>query len=150
MHNREQAQDVVQDAFMYLLRKFPGFELTSQMKTFLYPVVRHCALACIRKEHREKQQPGGALEFPVISGDANTELLIELHRAVETLDAGHREVLILRFADDLSLSEIAAAMEIPLGTVKSRLHHALNDLRQNPRIRALIEDDSGENSSQDS
>jgi RNA polymerase sigma-70 factor (ECF subfamily) len=49
-----------------------------------------------------------------------------------------REVLLLRFVDGFSLDEIADALEIPLGTVKSRLHTALNTLRDDPRTRELI------------
>ena len=50
-----------------------------------------------------------------------------------------REVLLLRFVDGLSLAEIAEAMDIPLGTVKSRLHNALQTLRQDERTRNFFE-----------
>jgi RNA polymerase sigma-70 factor (ECF subfamily) len=48
-------------------------------------------------------------------------------------------VLLLRFVDGFSLNEIAEALEIPLGTVKSRLHHALDSLRQDGRTRKFFE-----------
>jgi len=48
-------------------------------------------------------------------------------------------VLLLRFVDDLSLAEIAKAMNIPLGTVKSRLHNALAALRHDPRTKEYFE-----------
>jgi len=51
----------------------------------------------------------------------------------------HREVLLLRFVDGLSLSEIADTMNIPLGTVKSRLHNALAFLRHDPRTKVYFE-----------
>ncbi|HLF12027.1 MAG TPA: sigma-70 family RNA polymerase sigma factor, partial [Gammaproteobacteria bacterium] len=54
------------------------------------------------------------------------------------LSAERREVLTLRFVDDLSLEEIAAALEIPLGTVKSRLHLAIRQLREDPKIKELF------------
>src|SRR6266550_7884842 len=50
--NDADALDVLQEAFSYLLRKFPGFRLTSAMTTFLYPVVKHLALATRRKRLR--------------------------------------------------------------------------------------------------
>ncbi len=50
-----------------------------------------------------------------------------------------REVLMLRFVDGLSLAEIGEAMDIPLGTVKSRLHNALQTLRQDERTRAYFD-----------
>jgi RNA polymerase sigma-70 factor (ECF subfamily) len=52
---------------------------------------------------------------------------------VRTLPPAQREVVLLRFVDDFSLPQIAAALAIPVGTVKSRLHHALEALRE--RIR---------------
>ena len=62
----------------------------------------------------------------------------ELAEALRTLPAGQREVLLMRFVDDLELAEIAAALELPLGTVKSRLHHALATLREAPGTRELF------------
>ena len=50
-----------------------------------------------------------------------------------------REVLVMRFVDDLALQEIAYALEIPLGTVKSRLHNALRTLRQDTRTASYLE-----------
>ena len=57
-------------------------------------------------------------------------------RAVAELDVDHRIVVVLRFAADLSIEAIAARLAIPVGTVKSRLHYALRDLRQSAERRA--------------
>lgn len=139
------AHDVLQETFIYFLRKFPGFVLTAQLKTFLYPVVRHNALAVRRKtlklttnDDLSTQTPDSAC-LVAANQQLASEALRELHRAVEHLDTGHREVVILRFVEDLSLQEIALAMEIPLGTVKSRLHHALAEIRSNDRLRNFFE-----------
>ena len=51
------------------------------------------------------------------------------------LPPGQRQVLLMRFVDDMTLAEIALALEIPEGTVKSRLHNALAALRDDPRTR---------------
>jgi len=56
------------------------------------------------------------------------------------LPPAQREVLLLRFVDGLSLQEIADALEIPLGTVKSRLHHALETLRQDERAKQFYQE----------
>ena len=129
--DRDTASDVLQEAFLYLLRKFPGFELTCQMKTFLYPVVRHSALALNRKI------AGFQPLADTLQGNSDSACGSEvepLANALGQLDVGHSEVVILRFVEDLSLQEIALAMELPLGTVKSRLHHALRQLREDPRL----------------
>ena len=58
--------------------------------------------------------------------------------AFALLSDEHREVLLLRFVDGLSLAEIAETLNIPLGTVKSRLHNALAFLRHDPRTRTYF------------
>ena len=138
------ANDVTQETFLYFLRKFPGFRLTAQLKTFLYPVVRHNALALRRKSHRLVNPHTADLNDAEAASPAEpfaqSEPLRALHRAVERLDVAHCEVIILRFVEELSLQEIAQAMEIPLGTVKSRLHHALAELRRDQSLQDFFRD----------
>ena len=128
--DRELAVDVVQETFLYLLGKFPGFQLRASMKTFLFPVVRHLSITLQQRGRRAT--PGLGQSVPDRSqhtpGPLDNEGLEELARAVERLPAGQREVLLLRLGDELPLDEIAAALGIPLGTVKSRLHNALETL----------------------
>ena len=50
------------------------------------------------------------------------------------LPEAHREVLLMRFVDGLALEEISVALDIPLGTVKSRIHNAVAALRKDPRV----------------
>jgi len=61
-----------------------------------------------------------------------------LDAALAALSPERREVLTLRFVDDLSLAEIAVALDVPLGTVKSRLHLGLKQLRDDSRIKDLL------------
>jgi len=134
------ALDVLQETFLYLLRKFPGFRLTANLKTFLYPAVRHLALAARQKTARY-QATASELEqldqapAPLAAG-AETD---DLRFVLAALPEEQREVLLLRFVDGLSLAEIAEAMDIPLGTVKSRLHNALQTLRQDERTRNFFD-----------
>ena len=124
--DRDEALDVLQEVFASFFGKFPGFELSADLKTFLYPIVRH---RCIDRLRRRR---------PTVDVDELAELLPaplpgsggELPRIVNELPAGQREVLLRRFVDDLSLEQIARALELPLGTVKSRLHNALRTLRE--------------------
>ena len=64
----------------------------------------------------------------------------ELAAALRRLPDAQREVLLMRFVDGLLLEEISAALDIPLGTVKSRMHHALAALRADEAARAYFED----------
>ena len=140
--DRDLALDVMQDTFTYLLRQFPGFRLTAQFKTFLYPVVRHNAIAIARKHRRFFTPDAPDLNPsppPACGFAASPDHLSPLAAALESLPPAQREVLILRFADDLTLAEIAAAVQIPLGTVKSRLHHALAALRADENLKKYFE-----------
>ena len=129
--HRDDALDVLQETFRYFFGKFPGFELRAQLRTFLYPVIRNHSIGLARK--KRPHLPGdevvaGAAGVREERGDSREELAACLGRLPE----GQREVLLLRFVDDLSLQEIADWLRIPQGTVKSRLHNALKTLREDP------------------
>ncbi len=139
--DRDEALDVAQDAFLYLLRKFPGFRLTARMTTFLYPVIRNLALQRRRKAGRQRQDASvddAALPTLVPHAD-QTQQRSELAVVMTALPAAQREALLMRFVDDMSPTEIATALSIPVGTVKSRLHNALATLRRDPRTRAFFD-----------
>jgi RNA polymerase sigma-70 factor (ECF subfamily) len=129
--SRDDALDVLQETFAYLFGRFPGFVLTAQLKTFLYPVIRNLSLDRIRRRRPEVNVDALAdvLPAPPVASDG------DVNRLLASLPSTHREVLVLRFADDLSLSQIAEALAIPLGTVKSRLHAALTVLKERQRDR---------------
>ena len=137
----EDADDAVSEAFHYLLRRIPGLELTGRLTSLLYPVVRRAAIAAREKRgrYRSEEEVLGAL--PDASGPTDTSALRgELAQVLAGLPEGQREVLLLRVVDGLELGEIARALEIPTGTVKSRLHHGLNALREDERTRAYFEE----------
>ena len=132
--NEDLALDVMQETFLYFLKKFPGFRLTANLKTFLYPAVRNLTIAARRKAGRyqsteaEQEQ---LEQIPTAEGQANSGN--DLAVALANLSEEHREVLLLRYVDGLTLAEIAEATDVPLGTVKSRLHNALEALRHDKR-----------------
>ncbi len=137
--DRDLALDVTQEAFLYLLGKFPGFRLEAALKTVLYPVVRHRSITLASRQRRGRGSgdvlAGLPAPEPAPAPGLAAEGLEALSAAVAALPAGQREVLLLRFADRLALAEIAGALGVPLGTVKSRLHHALSTLRDDERAR---------------
>ena len=129
--NREDSLDVLQDVFSYLFGKFPGFVLTSSLKTFLYPVIRSHSVDLLRKRGRTVPLLNGVQEAKAAPEVRDPEQdRARIQEQVAHLPAGQREVIVLRFVDELSLVEIAQALDIPVGTVKSRLHHALATLRK--------------------
>ncbi len=122
----DEALDILQDTYAYFFGKFPGFELSAALRAFLFPVVKHVALTRKRKrrpsEDLAKVDPARLAVAPTEPSEVDTLLA----RLPET----HREVLWLRFSDDMSLKDIAVALDIPLGTVKSRLHNGLEMVRE--------------------
>jgi RNA polymerase sigma-70 factor (ECF subfamily) len=134
------ALDVLQETFLYFLRKFPGFRLTANLKTFLYPAVRNLSIAARRKAARYQANEADLdrvenTAAPEQTGTPQADLEIVL----AALPEEQREVLLLRFVDGLSLAEVGQAMGIPLGTVKSRLHNALETLRHDGRTKEFFE-----------
>ena len=134
----DQALDVLQETFIYLLSKFPGFVLTSRLTTFLYPAVKNIAIHHRRK--RDRIKGGGderleSLPAPTPAPAANADLV----EVISALSETHREVVLMRVVDGLSLEEVAQALSIPLGTVKSRLHTALAALRRDERVRRFFQ-----------
>jgi RNA polymerase sigma-70 factor (ECF subfamily) len=133
------ALDVLQDTFLYFLQKFPGFVLTANLKTFLYPAVKNLSIAARRKSARYQSTPAELDYLKTLAAlDAHDSEKSRLAAALGHLSEEHRETLLLRFVDDLELAEIAEAMEVPVGTVKSRLHTALSILRRDPRTKSFF------------
>ena len=134
--DRELALDVLQEAFLYLLKKFPAFTLRAKFTTFLYPVIRNLALNARRKNQRYELVDDKLEELTEpVEPDVEENLEEQLQVVMGNLPTQQQEVLLLRFVDDHSLNEISEILEIPQGTVKSRLHNALRALAENPRTK---------------
>jgi len=139
--NEDLAPDVMQETFLYFLKKFPGFHLTANLKTFLYPAVKNLSIAARRKLARYQSTESAQQRFEQLAtADRPAGSENDLAVALANLSEEHREVLQLRYVDGLALTEIAEAVEVPLGTVKSRLHNALEALRQDKRARQYFEE----------
>ena len=134
--DQNEAEDILQETFKYFFSKFPGFTLTCRLQTFLFPVVRNLCLSRLRKKKE-------------LLGLDNLEEQAETYRDPETdrrkvedivadLPEEHRDVILLRFAEQLSLEEISERLAIPKGTVKSRLHNGLKKLREQQNFIWLI------------
>jgi RNA polymerase sigma-70 factor (ECF subfamily) len=130
------ALDVLQETFIYLLGKCPGLRLNARLTTFLYPAVKHIALRL--RDKRGRTVPDAGLESLEATEDANAGRG-ELAAVLAALPPPQRDIVLMRFVDDMSLQEIADALSVPLGTVKSRLHFALIALRDDPRARRYFD-----------
>lgn len=141
--NHNEALDVTQETFIYLLGKLDArgsakFQLTSKLTTFLYPAVKHIALARRRRkvprllddESLDRASRGHHSDLP-----AERPEFAELAAVLSGLSGVHREAILMRFVDGMSMEEMSAALSVPVGTIKSRLHNAIAALRDDPRTR---------------
>jgi RNA polymerase sigma-70 factor (ECF subfamily) len=138
--DRDAALDILQETFFVLAKRLPGFRLTSKLRTYFYPVIRTLCIAARRKAGRYDVDSS---RIDAASDPATTTNVPGSHEALQAalglLGQEHRDVLLLRFVDDLSLAEISDVLGIPLGTVKSRLHNALDRLRHDERTKDFFE-----------
>lgn len=127
--DRDDALDVMQESLAELFQKFPGFVLRSTLRAYLYPVIKHRCISLFRRQRKvvRLDEHLAGHELPDLRWEPPAAG--EFERLIQDLPPGHAEVVRLRFALDFSLDEIAQALDLPLGTVKSRLHHALARLR---------------------
>ncbi len=130
------ALDIVQTTFVQLLQTFPpagnGLELNARLTTLLYPIARNAAISALRKAGRFPTA-GDTLPDDLPAPPARHD--DELAKLLATLPTGQREAIALRFVDGLTLAEIAQALGIPQGTVKSRLHLGIATLRSSPLLK---------------
>lgn len=138
--SEEDAWDVAQEAFLAVWRALPGFRGESGFSTWLYRLTANAAIDCLRREKKRRGElsiEGG--ELPLSLPDAGPspqeaaeggELRAAVNAALARLTDQHRTVLILRELQELSYEEIAGALGLDLGTVKSRISRARKALRK--------------------
>lgn len=135
-NDRHWAEDLAQETLIEAWRSLGRFDGRCRFSTWLYGILRHRFLkgrrrsnAVIPLDDKGAVKETCAAHLPENLAAA-TEDARHVRQAVGNLPAEHRAVVELRFFAGASLDEIAAALDCPLGTVKSRLHHGLEKLRQ--------------------
>jgi RNA polymerase sigma-70 factor, ECF subfamily len=128
--SRTDAEELTQEAFFQAYRSRSGLRDIEAVKGWLVGILRHCYAQMNRKGHGkvevsldEMMDEFGDLKQTSISApDLNQALA--LHQSLDRLDERHRLPIVLFYFQDLSYREIAEALELPLGTVMSRLSRA--------------------------
>jgi RNA polymerase sigma-70 factor (ECF subfamily) len=130
MNSPAGAEDVAQDVFLSLLRQPGRFDPSrGRLRSFLLGITRNLVLKRWRDENQWDELGDEHLPVEAVSTQRNDIALI-VGEAVRALPVLQREVLILSEYEHLSLEEIARAVESEVGTVKSRLHRARENLRR--------------------
>ena len=139
----EDAEDVLQDSMMTLARSFRDFRGASSLSTWLFTIARSF---CIKKRRKSKFAPPHEESFEELGVDEQAQLTTteqnpeehlatsqawhHVHTAIQRIQPGYREVLVLRDVEGLAAKEVAEIVGLSVGAVKSRLHRARHDLQQ--------------------
>jgi RNA polymerase sigma-70 factor (ECF subfamily) len=133
---RAEAEEIAQEAFLRAHRSVAGFRGDAKLSTWLYAITsRLCLNRLASGERRAAHEGEESLERLRADVDPaahveRVELEAALQRAITELPEERRIVVVLRDFEGLSYEEIAAALDLQLGTVRSRLHRARTDLKE--------------------
>lgn len=142
LRSESDAEDVVQDALVLAFTKLDSFKGNSAFFTWLYRISYNVAITRLRRRKPNISIDGQTdvrLDFPD-TGPAPDEPLRQreeaqqLHEALGKLSEEHRTILILREMDELDYDAIAEILDLPVGTVRSRLHRARTHLREHLEV----------------
>ena len=128
--NAADAEDVLQEAFAGAYKGLSGFEGRAAVKTWLTRIL-YMQAAKWRRDRAGKRMGSIDTVEPSIAGSSDgVEIRIDLQAALLRLSPEHREVLMLREFEGMAYEEMAEVLDLPRGTVESRLHRARNELRE--------------------
>lgn len=143
----EEASDIVQDAFLSAYRSIKKFRGDAKFSTWLYGICVNHAKNRLKQTRSRAHHEGPSLDEPVRTDDGfllpdppdddprpdeqaeRKELQVTVQRCIDALEEEYREVLILRDIQGFSYEEISAILNVPDGTVKSRLFRARDALK---------------------
>jgi RNA polymerase sigma-70 factor, ECF subfamily len=147
VHNQDDAVELAQETFIRAYENLAKFESRSSFSTWLYRIAANIAIDFRRREGRHTVLRGDDAEIeiqrlPSPRGDsfqetARAQLNARINEALKELTPEHRAVILLREVEGLSYDEISDALQVPRGTVMSRLHYARG------RMRAILKDLDG-------
>jgi RNA polymerase sigma-70 factor (ECF subfamily) len=144
VRNRDDAAELAQDAFLRAWRALSGFRDGEPFAPWFFRILRNGCLSFLeRRKHRRalsidarRDDDSPAFELRDEGARRPDELVDSKHAheaflaALDKLSLPHREIILLRHVEDLEYAEIATVLEIPIGTVMSRLFHARRKLRE--------------------
>jgi len=154
VHEQAEAEDLFQQTWVRVAEKISQFDERRNFEPWLFALARNLAIDYLRRVRPSSLgEPVGEAESgitaverlasnqrPVLDGILERERAGQLASALETLSVSYREVLSLRFEEEMKLEDIAEVLAIPLSTVKTRLRRGLEKMRQTLESRYPDED----------
>ncbi|KMJ56936.1 RNA polymerase sigma factor SigW [Bacillus sp. LL01] len=145
--NSHEAEDIAQEAFIRAYININSFDVNRKFSTWLYRIATNLTIDRIRKKkpdyYLDAEVAGteGLTMYSQVAADIalpeeeveTMELQGEIQHQILKLPDKYRTVIVLKYIDELSLIEISEILEIPVGTVKTRIHRGREALRQQLR-----------------
>lgn len=130
--NAHDAEDLVQETYLRAYRAFDGFTPGSNIRAWLYTILHRVRTDAFRRASRSPRTVELADEGPAVPPpqDALAQGGEDLARALESLPGVFRNAVVLRDVEDFSYQEIARILDVPIGTVMSRIHRGRALLRE--------------------
>jgi len=135
-----EAESAAQQALIAFVALFPGFPPTDSPKQAIFGLAVREARR-LRDKLRRKREHAGDCDLPTSPNEPDDPLRRDIVRlSIESLPERLREIIVMRYWLPAPVREIAAAFDLPVGTVKSRLHEAFETLRSDPRLAQCFRD----------
>jgi RNA polymerase sigma-70 factor (ECF subfamily) len=125
--NATDAEDVLQETLVGAFRGLRSFEGRASVKTWLSGILVMQARQWRRASRRKRFEP---VSDSIPASGPSADAALDVRAAIAQLSSEHREVVVLREFERMSYEEIAEAIDVPRGTVESRLHRARSELRE--------------------
>jgi RNA polymerase sigma-70 factor, ECF subfamily len=132
VNREEDAWDVLQQTWIKVFKGIKSLDSWENLPTWLYQVARYTAISHWRSYYRTEacvKLNNNMVEIAIDEENDHFEDAQQVHHALGIISLPHREVLTLYFLEDLSLEQMAKVLNIPPGTIKSRLYYAKRALR---------------------
>ncbi|MNJ54322.1 ECF RNA polymerase sigma factor SigW [compost metagenome] len=144
LSNRHEAEDIVQETFLRVYKNWHRYDEKQKFSTWIYRIATNLCIDRLRKRKpsyyldAEMNDQDGLDGYTLIPGDERTPeseyLLSEtqqiIHKAIEGLPAKYKSVIVLRYLQEMSLQEIGEVLDMPVTTVKTRVHRGREFLRK--------------------
>ncbi len=144
LSSRQEAEDVVQDTFLRVYKNLDRYDDTMKFSTWIYRIATNLCIDRLRKRKpsysldAETTEHEGLDGYSMIPSDNRTpesetllsEMQATVHKAIDNLPAKYKSVMVLRYLQDLSLQEIGDVLDMPVTTVKTRVHRGREFLRK--------------------
>lgn len=130
-HDPDKALDLLQEVWLTAWKTRTSIRSCAAFRTWIYRIAHGKVVSSIRSEMRRRRTEQQRIDLPEVDVEycgSAFETAELVHFGLSRISAEHREVLTLRFLEEMTLVEIAEVVDCPLGTVKSRLHYASEEM----------------------